>query len=212
MIHAYSKDLLNDSQTAMGYMLDHAVYYMGFKLSEFYEIFLVSDISKRIEKGDPFIICGRSGTELCYDIFEASGIQFSRKSRLESLGKSPEFWAGWALAYYQWYCGRDFATINGEVSIERVLGMYMPYHEMDILQFADRMDEIRRSARLMTYLKLYRKRMGMSQKQVSEASGVPLRTLQQYEQGQKSINNAKAEYVLSLSRVLGCKPEELLEG
>lgn len=46
---------------------------------------------------------------------------------------------------------------------------------------------------------------------IAERSGVPLRTLQQYEQRQKNINRASAEYVIALARVLGCMPEELME-
>jgi transcriptional regulator with XRE-family HTH domain len=51
----------------------------------------------------------------------------------------------------------------------------------------------------------------MSQSELAEQSGVPLRTIQQYEQGQKNINRARAEYVIALSKVLYCRPEDLLE-
>lgn len=211
MIHAYDKVFLTDAQTVMGYLFDHAVCYMGFELSAFFDLFLATDISKRIEKGDPFIVCGKSGTELCYEVLEVFNMDYSRKEREISLEKSPQFWTGWALAYYQWYSGKDFSTINKEVPIDKVFDMYVPYHEMDILQFVDNMDDVRRKLRLMTYLKLYRKKLGYSQNEVAIASGVPLRTLQQYEQGQKNINNAKVEYVVSLARVLGCRVEDLLE-
>ncbi|WP_374041738.1 helix-turn-helix domain-containing protein, partial [uncultured Treponema sp.] len=50
-----------------------------------------------------------------------------------------------------------------------------------------------------------------SQKELSEISGVPLRTIQQYEQGQKNINSAKAETVLKLAKVLECSAEDLME-
>ena len=26
--------------------------------------------------------------------------------------KSPEYWSGWALAYYQWYTGKTFSKIH----------------------------------------------------------------------------------------------------
>ena len=48
------------------------------------------------------------------------------------LDKSPEYWAGWALAYYQWYTGRTFIKIYKVVSIQELLDMYDVYHEMDI--------------------------------------------------------------------------------
>ena len=43
------------------------------------------------------------------------------------------------------------------------------------------------------------------------AADIPLKTIQQYEQRQKNINKARAEYVIRLSRVLQCEPEDLLE-
>jgi DNA-binding transcriptional regulator YiaG len=51
---------------------------------------------------------------------------------------------------------------------------------------------------------------GLSQSQLAKAAGVPVRTIQQYEQGQKDIRRARAEYVISLSRALHCDPVRLL--
>ena len=50
-----------------------------------------------------------------------------------------------------------------------------------------------------------------SQKDLSDESGVSLRSIQQYEQRQKNINNAKLTTVLSLAKTLGCTPEDLYE-
>jgi transcriptional regulator with XRE-family HTH domain len=91
--------------------------------------------------------------------------------------------------------------------------MYRKYHEMDITQFVDALDEMRSEARMCqgSRLKEYRRLLQMSQSELAEQSGVPLRTIQQYEQGQKNINHARAEYVIALSKVLYCRPEDLLE-
>lgn len=62
-----------------------------------------------------------------------------------------------------------------------------------------------------THLKEMRLRNGLSQSQLAAASGVPLRTIQQYEQRQKNINKAQFEYIVRLSRVLNCEPVQLLE-
>jgi len=40
---------------------------------------------------------------------------------------------------------------------------------------------------------------------------VPVRTIQQYEQRQKSINKAQAEYLMMLARALHCNAEDLIE-
>lgn len=49
-----------------------------------------------------------------------------------------------------------------------------------------------------------RKSKGLSQKQLAELSGVPLRTIQAYESGAKDIAKASLETVAKLARALGC--------
>lgn len=63
----------------------------------------------------------------------------------------------------------------------------------------------------MTNLKEIRKIKGMSQKELSERSGVNIRLIQDYEQGHKPINNAKAISVYKLSEALRCNVWEILE-
>lgn len=46
---------------------------------------------------------------------------------------------------------------------------------------------------------------------VLKISGIPMRTIQQYEQRQKNINKAKAEYVVMLAKTLFCTGEDLIE-
>jgi DNA-binding XRE family transcriptional regulator len=89
--------------------------------------------------------------------------------------------------------------------------MYNPYHEMDISQSVDRIIELSQQTRMETYLKKYRKMAGLTQSQLSEETGIPIKTIQQYEQGRKDINKAQAEYVIKLAQVLCCNPVDLLE-
>ena len=125
--------------------------------------------------------------------------------------RSEEYWCGWALAYYQWRRALSFSDIEARVPIEDVLALYEPYHEMDERQFLDRMDE--ECARVVPATKLQscRKRAGLSQSGLAAASGVPLRTIQQYEQRQKNINHARACQVAALAHALCCQVEDLLE-
>ena len=58
-------------------------------------------------------------------------------------------------------------------------------------------------------LKTIRKQAGLTQKELSNLSGVSLRMIQAYEQGDQDIMKAEAQTVFALSRVLGCKPEVL---
>lgn len=63
----------------------------------------------------------------------------------------------------------------------------------------------------MTNLKKIRKGSKLTQAKLSEISGVNLRTLQDYEQGHKDINNAEAMSVYKLSKALSCDVSDLLE-
>lgn len=80
-----------------------------------------------------------------------------------------------------------------------------------MLQFVERMNEERARGRQIARLKKYRELASMSQSQLAEATDIPVKTIQQYEQRRKNINKAQAEYVLRLAQVLCCKPEQLLE-
>ena len=89
--------------------------------------------------------------------------------------------------------------------------MYDCYHEMDIQHFVDRMNERYHIARPYTNLKRMRQKAGFSQSELAELSGVPVRTIQQYEQRQKNINKAQVEYLLMLAQALCCRVEDLVE-
>ena len=82
---------------------------------------------------------------------------------------------------------------------------------MDIRHFVNKMNELYLAANPDTNLKKKRNQAGYSQKQLAEISGVPIRTIQQYEQRQKNINKAQVEYLLKLSTTLCCDVESLIE-
>ena len=42
---------------------------------------------------------------------------------------SPEYWSGWALAYYHWWSARRFGEVFSVVPLDEVVGMYAPLHE-----------------------------------------------------------------------------------
>lgn len=63
----------------------------------------------------------------------------------------------------------------------------------------------------MTNLKQYREMRKLSQRELAEKSGVSVRTLQEYEQERKPINQAAAITVYKLAQALECNVWELLE-
>lgn len=127
------------------------------------------------------------------------------------LRTQPRVLDGLGARFFQWASALRFDQIGERVPIEGVRALYMPYHETNILQFVDQMDELCRTAASASTLKRARLRAGLTQKRLAELSGVPLRTVQQYEQWQKDINKAQAASVFALARVLHCEPESLLE-
>ena len=89
--------------------------------------------------------------------------------------------------------------------------MYSPYHEMHIQNFVDRMNAYYHAMQPQTNLKRMRQKAGFSQSELAAVSGVPVRTIQQYEQRQKNINKAQVEYLLMLAQALCCRVEDLVE-
>ena len=63
----------------------------------------------------------------------------------------------------------------------------------------------------MSKLKENRERAGLTQKELSERSGVNIRTIQDYEQGRKLINKAQGLSLYRLANALNVTIEELLE-
>jgi len=61
-------------------------------------------------------------------------------------------------------------------------------------------------------LKQMREQAGLTQSELSLLSGVNLRSLQDYEQGHKSLNSAKGDTLLRLSHILGYSIEDILQG
>ena len=192
-------------------MLDFAVYDLNYDIAEFFELFIKSGIAERFENGDFYVIAGMSGVELAYKVLEQSGLEYERITPNYTLNRSEEYWTGWALAYYQWETSIPFTKILKYIPVKDVMALYSPYHEMDIRQFTDKMNLLYKAAKPETNLKLLRQKANLSQRELSDLSGVPLRTIQQYEQRQKHINKAQAEYLVILAKVLCCRVEDLIE-
>ena len=211
MIRAYDKVYLDKARTALGRMLDFAVYDLKYDIAEFFNLFIKSGVAKRFETGDFAVIVGMSGVELAYEVLGQSDVESERVKPNYTASRSEEFWTGWALAYYQWETSMSFAEIVRYVPIKDIIALYSPYHEMDIRQFVDKVNAMYKAAKPGTNLKLLRQKAGLSQRELAEMSGVPMRTIQQYEQRQKNINKAKAEYLVMVAKVLCCTVDDLIE-
>ena len=210
-IHAYQETYLSKAQAALGDAFDYAINTCEIPGEDFIKFFTASSVSKRMENGEPAFLAGKSGIEIAADVvLETTGRCLDREPQ-EHMGRSREYWIGWAVCYYQWYSARSFSDIFKVLSFEDLQNMYYTLHEADITKFADIVDEKMRDHFKDTNLKRIRTVYGCTQAELSERSGVSLRSIQMYEQRNKDINKASAEALYRISKVLGCTIEDLLE-
>lgn len=195
----------------LGDMFEYALMECGIPGDRFVDMFAASTVAARLEQGDPSYLVGRCGIELaCEVIREATGDQVD-PAEWEHYSRTAAYWAGWAICYYQWRTALSYRRIFSMVRYGELLTLYPTYHEADIEKFASLMDGFYARRVPEKNLKRIRQAYGCSQRELSEASGVSLRSIQMYEQGQKDINKGQAGTVRRLARVLGCRMEDLLE-
>ena len=142
MTHAYDELYLEGARRALGGMLEFAVYDMGYDIEKFFGMFIGSGMARGFGVGDCSVVAGLSGVELCYEVLRLSGVKHELVKPEFRYDPTPEYWTGWALAYYQWESGLSFAAIVRAVPVKEILALWSPYHEMDIRQFCDRMLEL----------------------------------------------------------------------
>ena len=210
-IRAYPEVYVAGAQRILGDAVDFAVITLGLEPYIFGRAFAVSDVSRQFGNGNPRYVAGMNGCELARKVLEETHTSFTDFDDAMFVDKSPEYWAGWALAFYQWYDGYSFMEILSAVPMERIIAMYSIYHEMDILQFVELMRKKMREAYPLTKLCTRRKNCGFSQSGLADESGVPLRQIQLFEQRRRDINKTSAETLFRLSKALYCKMEDLLE-
>lgn len=211
MTHAYAESYLNDAMENLGEAFDYAVNACMIDIETFMGLFISSGYANLFGKGVPKVVSGLSGTELVMEVVNKAGTFYSFPKPQVEYDYSPEYWCGWILAYYQWKTGRTFKDIEVNLSVTEILKMYPTLYEASEDKFVDTANAIILRRNNTTRLQRQRKQCGLTQKELSEKSGVKLRTVQQYEMKAKDINKAAVSTVFALSTVLGCRIEDLLE-
>lgn len=211
MMYAYQEIYLSNAQAALGNAFDYAVNIRHIPGSDFAKLFAASSISKRMENGEPAYLAGKSGIDIVVEVLAETTGRSMQSETMENMGRSKEYWIGWAVAYYQWYSGRRYSEIFKVLPFADLEKMYYTLHEADISKFVDIAEEQMREAFPETNLKRIRAVYGCTQAELAQRSGVSLRSIQMYEQRNKDINKASAEAVHNLAKVLGCTVKDLLE-
>ena len=205
MMHAYPETYLNDAMNNLGNMFDYGLVDLHYDPERFYEQFLTSGVAKQFEQGNPKYVAGLSGPELAIEVIYRTEDHRPTQMPSEEIDKSPEYWAGWSLAYYQWYRAHRFSYLQ-QYGLTTL-------HEADLSKFVTVADEIiaKEKSAQISNLQRMRKNCGMTQKELAEKSGTSLRMVQLYEQRKQDIRKAEAQTLVNLSRVLGCGVEDLFD-
>ena len=211
MIHAYRETYLSKAQSVLGDAFHYAVNTCGISGSDFIKLFVASSVSKRMENGEPAYLAGKSGIEIVVEVVtETMGKEIDEEPQVQ-MGRSREYWIGWAVAYYQWFSSRKYGDIFKAVTFEDLQNMYYTLHEADVSKFVDIMDKRMQEFFPETNLKRIRTGYGCTQAALAKLSGVSLRSIQMYEQRNKDINKASVETIHRIAKVLGCTIEDLIE-
>ena len=202
--HAYNAAYLPYAMENLATMMDCGINQCGFQPRLFYRMFLTSGVAGQIEKCNPRYLAGYSGPELVSLVTEIT-MGESPAAIDGTFTISPEYWAGWVLAYYQWKTGKPFRFIeeNG-LHIEKVIALYHPLHEADLDKFANVADKIIAETvnASISPLKKARERCGLTQEELARISGISLRMIRAYEQKAQDMSKANFRTVSRLESVL----------
>ena len=204
MTHAYNALYVTDAMHTLADAFDFAINLCKFDSDWFAELFVKSGIAEQFEYGNPSIISGMSGEELAKRMLSNFVDEKDFPNSNLFIEKSKEYWAGWALAQYQWETNIRFKDIFSKISLKEIINMYFTYHEMDIANFIDDLNNILGKKILDSNLKQIRISRGISQSELSVKSGVTLRSIQLYEQKVNDIDKAQVHTLYKLSKTLGC--------
>ena len=211
MIHAYDEQYLNDAMCNLGEAYDFAANVCQVELDDFLSMMISTGIAFQFERGVPKYVSGMSGTELALEVLRKSGIPAETAMAKTEYSCSPEYWTGWITACFQWHTGRSFQNILESLSMREVLRLYPILHEVSEDRAIDALNRAILGKSLPTRLQSRRKDCGITQRELSEKSGVNLRTIQQYEHRSKDINKAAGATLRALAIALSCQIEDLLE-
>lgn len=208
-MHAYAETYLPRAQKNLGEAVDYAITDCAFSADDFMSKFLASSLAEEWESGSPRVLVGLSGIELVQEVYLKIGETREWPAPRPVYNLSPAYWAGWSLAYAQWWSARSIRSIVEVVPLSEILGMYGPLHEESENRFVDHLEALIAERRKDAPLRIFRRLRNWSQPELAEISGVNVRSIRQYEQNPASIAHAELRIVQALARALGCRVDDL---
>ena len=99
-MRAYFEPYLKDVMRNLGVMSHFCINEYGLSPEKFSALFANSHVAEQISKGNPRFLTGVSGKEMA-DMLMASSVDIKSKINSSSTYQvTPEYWAGWVMAYY----------------------------------------------------------------------------------------------------------------
>ena len=203
MIRAYNEIYLNNVMHNLSAFFDIAINAVQMDADDIAVRYCNSKIASGIESGNPNYLSGKSATEMLSEVLKQD-VEFNQVPP----DRSPEYWAGWVLAYSQWYLNKTFKEIISVIPFSKLISLYHPYHEAPEIKTVERIKTLFPTGSSLKRIRLQRQ---LTQPQLAELSKVKLRNIQCYEQGDIDIANARAETLYALAKTLDCTIEDLLK-
>ena len=210
MTRAYSDLYIEEAMSNLADMMDYGVNVLGEEMEQFYSRFLASRVAGQISCGNPKYLC-MPGIRLATLVAKQTGIEAEEVEAVTSVF-SEEYWIGSAMAYLQWYFNMSFQSLHTKgVTASSIVPYCFVLRNEDLsrtVEVAEKM--LKEYDKAHTPLKTARKNAGLTQRQLAEQSGVPLRTIRAYEQSRIVGGRASAQGMYNIASVLGCPLDYLL--
>ena len=201
-IRAYNEMYVNDAMQTLAEMFSYVP--DAQQADILFQHFVRSDVAYQFGRGNPRYL--NMPPQVLFELVTKGEMPLIHPY---PYGRSPQYWCGFVLAYYQWFTCLSFEQIGRRLPPSRIIAMYNPLHEASMEKFVEVANSI--VFQRETNLARYRKAAGLKQSELANFSKVSLRSIQLYEQRRLDINMAPAVKLFQLSRVLGCNIEDLLE-
>lgn len=211
VMSAYIEEYLDDAQDTLGNLMDYAINLCGVDADKFFYMFISSGVAKQFQRGNPRYISGMSGGEIAKEIIEKITGERPAVPEEYYLDKSPEYWCGWMLAYYQWKTGRSFKKIYQIIKLSEIIALYPTHHEADIERAVETMDILFDRRHTNPYFHQIRKNKDMSIEEIADRTSVDLAVIQSMDSEFDTIQSIDSNSLYKISCVLGCTMEDLME-
>lgn len=210
MTRAYSDLYIDEVMSNLGEMMDYGVNVLGEEMEQFYSRFLASHVAGQISCGNPKYLC-MPGIRLATLVARQTGIDAEEIETAASIFNR-EYWTGGAMAYLQWYFNMSFQSLHTKgVTAGSIASYYYALRNEDLSRTVEVAEEmLQEYDKAHTPLKTARKNAGLTQRQLADRSGVPLRTIRAYEQSRIVGGRASAQGMYNIASVLGCPLDYLL--